>query len=375
MEQVTQNAITGNTYTVTFNDLEHWWLANTTTGDTLLADQSNIGGGFDNPVIEGFMPRVTAPRGVAALGELRADSTITDLTPENPDSTGTWHFADLGGLGAFTFLGATNHDYEIRVLPDTTDYGWNDASGEVSFVSSFKQPFEVWDLGFNSLSDPSDDVKLTVMARDLDLSGSWRWGDRVYFREIPYASVAWTIPGTKSTDYVPDGSDQTLGRFEFTLDDTNFTSVIPPPTTIRIVSQRFTSADAYQFRTVIAGTAAGTVVGNDLKKCLAVPNPYYAHSQYELTQFDRVLKFTNIPASHKVTIRIFNLGGDLVRTISREATTADQASVATMDWNLNTDRNLPVASGVYIWRLDVDGVGSKTDRVAVFVEEERLDNF
>ena len=29
----------------------------------------------------------------------------------------------------------------------------------------------------------------------------------------------------------------------------------------------------------------------------------------------------------------------------------------------------------YIWRLDVDGVGSKTDRLAVFVEEERLDNF
>lgn len=375
VEQVNQSAITGNTYTVTFNDLEHWWLANTTTGDTLLADQSNIGGGFDNPVIEGFMPRVTAPRGVAALGELRADSTITDLTPENPDSTGTWHFADFGGLSLFTFLGATNHDYEIRVLPDTTDYCWNYASGEVSFVSTFKQPFEVWDLGFNSLSDASDDVKLTAMIRDIDLSGTWTWGDRLYFREIPYASVAWTTPGTKSTDYVADGSDQTLGRFSFELDNLAFPSQIPPQTTIRIISQRFTSADAYQFRTVIAGTAAGTVVGNDLKKCLAVPNPYYAHSQYELTQFDRVLKFTNIPASHKVTIRIFNLGGDLVRTISREATTADQASVATMDWNLNTDRNLPVASGVYIWRLDVDGVGSKTDRVAVFVEEERLDNF
>ena len=65
----------------------------------------------------------------------------------------------------------------------------------------------------------------------------------------------------------------------------------------------------------------------------------------------------------------------MVRTIRRDASTADEASVATMTWDLNTERNLPVASGIYIWRLDVDGVGSKTDRLAVFTEEERLDNF
>jgi len=72
---------------------------------------------------------------------------------------------------------------------------------------------------------------------------------------------------------------------------------------------------------------------------------------------------------------IFNLGGDLVRTIRREATTADEMAVATINWDLNTDRNLPVASGIYIYRVDVDGVGTKTDRLAIFVEQERLDNF
>jgi hypothetical protein len=284
------------------------------------------------------------------------------------------------------FLGATNHDYEIRVLPDTTEFAWTYGSGEVSFVSPFKIPFEIWDLGFNSLDDPSDDVKITAMVRDLDLSGDWSWsdarllGDRLYFREIPYADVAWTTPGTKSTDYVPDGSDQTLGNFRFVLLDSTYLATapipqIPPPTTVRVISQRFTSADVFEFRTLPVGAAPGTVVGNDLTKVLAVPNPYYAHSQYELTQFDRVLKFTNIPASRSVTLRIFNLGGDLVRTLRREATTADEAAIATLNWDLNTERNLPVASGIYIWRLEVEGVGSKTDRLAVFVEEERLDNF
>ena len=131
----------------------------------------------------------------------------------------------------------------------------------------------------------------------------------------------------------------------------------------------------FAFRTVPTGGAPGTVVANDIKKVRAVPNPYYAHSQYELTQFDRVMKFTNIPASRNVTIRIFNLGGDLVRTIRRSASAGDDMSKAEIVWDLNTDNRLPVGSGVYIYRIDVQGVGSKTDRLAVFIEKERLDNF
>ncbi|HET9253136.1 MAG TPA: hypothetical protein VFP58_13570 [Candidatus Eisenbacteria bacterium] len=392
VQQLIQNQITGQTYRITFDDREHWWLVNTATGDTLLADQDNVFGGFDTPVTEGFMVQVHAPRGVAAIGELQADSTLTDLTPQNPDTTGTWYFSNLEdvfdgdfGLDIFPFISPNNHDYEIRILPDTTQYAWTYASGEVSFVHSFKQPFEIYDLGFNSLDDPSDDVKVSAMVRDIDLSGTWSWGDWLYFRDIPYDSVAWDDgsgnpnPVTKSTDY--GNESQPFGRFAFTpIDSAYYTataldSIIPPETTIRVIAQRFTSEDAFEFRTLPVGSAPGTVVQTDFKKMLAVPNPYYAHSQYELTQFNRVIKFTNIPAARKVTLRIFNMGGDLVRTIVREATTADEMAVATMTWDLNTERNLPVASGVYIWRLDVEGVGSKTDRLAVFVEEERLDNF
>ncbi len=133
--------------------------------------------------------------------------------------------------------------------------------------------------------------------------------------------------------------------------------------------------DVFQFRTVPAGAAPGTVVKNDMSKIRAVPNPYYAHSQYELTQFDRVMKFTNIPASRNVTIRIFNLAGDLVRTIRRSASSGDDMSSAQIIWDLHTENNLPVASGIYVTRIDVEGVGSKTDRIAVFIEQERLDNF
>ena len=444
VNQLVQNDITGNTYRVTFDDLEHWSLLNVTTNVSLFPEpftdtngnstwddaepfvdqnnngvydlgepftdtngnttydpaepfvdvsgngrydgvQTNVSGDYENPVSQGIMVRPTAPRGVATFGELAPDSSILAMDAGQTEASGTWHFQNRGDPSIYSFLYPDNHDYEIRFLPDTTQYCWLWGSGEVSFVASFKVPFEVWDLGFNSLSDPSDDVKLSVMARDRNAPGGlpdgrWNWIDRIYIRKIPYADVDWDTTGgapnpiTKSVDYVPDGTDQVIGGFQPMLDIVSLKEW-PDPTTIRIIDQRFSSADQYEFSTVKVGAQPGTVVGNDVKKILAVPNPYYGHSKYELTQFDRVMKFTNIPASHKVTIRIFNLGGDLVRVITREATTPDEQAVATINWDLNTDRNLPVASGVYIYRVDVDGVGTKTDRLAVFVEQERLDNF
>ena len=380
VDQLIQNDITGNDYLVQMDDLEQWALTNTTTSTTLLTGQANVSGDYDNPVAEGIMARVTAPRQVSTFGEATSPTTQTDMTAGQTDGTGSWHFRTTG-LDVYSFHSPTNHDFEIRILPDTTEYAWAYGSGEVSFVNTYKVPYEIWDLGFNSLANPLDDVKMTVMIRDRDLSGTTTWDDAIYIRNIPYASVAWDTtagapnPVTKSVDYVADGSDQLWGRWRPRNDTYPSGVEWPAPTTIRIISERFTSADSYTFTTQKVGGGPGTVVGRDMKKILAVPNPYYASSKYELTQFDRTLKFTNIPASGRVTIRIFNLGGDLVRTIRREATTADEQAVATINWDLNTDRNLPVASGIYIYRVDVDGVGSKTDRLAVFVEQERLDNF
>jgi len=373
VDQLIQNDITGDTYEVTLNDNEEWTLRNVTTNTTLLVDQTNVSGDYDNPVTEGFMVRVTAPRELALFGEVDGSGNVSDMTAGQTDSTGQWHFSNRGGLGVYSFLYPNTHDYELRFTGTADQSVWAYGSGEVSFEDTYLAPIEAWDLGADRAPGGGDDVKVSVMIRDRDLSSSLSWGDRIYIRDIPYASVAWGSPGvTKSTDYVPDGTDQVFGGFQLTKDTHPGTA--PDPTTIRLIAQRFTSADSYEFTTERVG-GAGTIVGRDLNKVLAVPNPYYARSAYELTQFDRVMKFTNIPASRKVTIRIFNLGGDLVRTITREATTPEEQAVATIQWDLNTDSNLPVASGVYIYRVDVDGVGSKTDRIAVFIEQERLDNF
>ncbi len=100
----------------------------------------------------------------------------------------------------------------------------------------------------------------------------------------------------------------------------------------------------------------------------AVPNPYYSHSTYELNQFNRIVRFVNMP--EQCTVRIFNLAGQLVRTIRK---TDPTTSVLT--WDLLTDNQLPVASGVYIYYVDVPGVGNYTGRMAIFMEKERLNTF
>lgn len=379
VEQLSQNLLADSTYHVTFAPDQSWSVTGVATGDTVLTGQTNTSGDFNYPIVRGFMPRVIGASDPAQIFQLTAGGATFDLTSDKPDSAGIYHlenYVDETDITWFNFADGTFHDYEIRSLPDTTEYCWEYNFGDPSPVATFKCPFEIWDLGSCSYANTGDDIKVTVMVRDDDGSGTYTWGDRIYIRDIPYASVPWTTPALQSTDVNPANDDQTFGRLAFVKQEgSTFTGGWPPPERIRIRAGHFCTTDAFSFRILPAGSAPGSIVGRDLKKILAVPNPYYAHSQYELNQFDRVMKFTNIPASRKVTIRIFNLAGDLVRTIQRVATTADEMSRAEIVWNLSTDHNLPVASGVYIYRVDVEGVGSKTDRLAVFTEQERLDNY
>ena len=379
VEQLDQNALSDSLYRVTFAADESWTLANAVTGDTVLAAQTNTSGDFDYPIVLGFMPRVIAATKPASIFQHLAAGDSLDLGNGGADSAGVYTLDnEIGaGIDGFNFGDGTNHDYEIRILPDTTEFCWEYNFGDPSPQATFKCPFAIYDMGACSFQDPSDDFKATAMIRDDDGSGSWTWGDRLYIRDIPYASVPWGTVGLQSTDVNPANDDQTLGRFGFEPFNTAFTdnNALPPSSRLIVRGGRLCPQDVFQFRLVPVGKAPGTIVANDIKKILAVPNPYYAHSAYELNQFDRVMKFTNIPAAKKVTIRIFNMAGDLVRTIQRVASTADEMARAEMRWNLNSDNNLPVASGIYIYRVDVDGVGSKTDRLAVFIERERLDNY
>ncbi|HET7496817.1 MAG TPA: hypothetical protein VFM00_00800 [Candidatus Eisenbacteria bacterium] len=357
-------------------------IVNTVTGDTIVTNQTSA-------IVNGFTPVFTENTTPAVIQQLEggtclacaADSISFMAGPAVVDSSGTYilsnylHYPD-GPVDPSNWifdgdLPDLAHDFLIRVLPDTTEYAWRYAGGADSPQATFKVPFELYDLGLCSLQDPSDDVRITPEIRDRNSNGKFDWGDALYVRDIPYASVAWNTAIT-SGDYSTD--DESYGRLTF-YQAPGSTATLPAPGRILIRGPALCPGDVFAFRTVPAGAAPGSVVGNDLTKIRAVPNPYYAHSQYELSQFDRVLKFTNIPGSREVTIRIFNLAGDLVRTIRRSAQAGNDMSSSQITWDLNTENRLPVASGIYIARIEVAGIGATTLRVAVFVEQERLDNF
>jgi hypothetical protein len=106
---------------------------------------------------------------------------------------------------------------------------------------------------------------------------------------------------------------------------------------------------------------------SEMARIKVVPNPYFTHSAYELTLFNRQVKFTHLPS--RCTVRIFSLRGDLLRTLEKN----DNSSQLT--WDLETARGLPVASGIYIFHVDAPGLGTHVGKMAIFMEKERLNNF
>ncbi|MDI6802258.1 MAG: T9SS type A sorting domain-containing protein [Bacteroidota bacterium] len=125
--------------------------------------------------------------------------------------------------------------------------------------------------------------------------------------------------------------------------------------------------DMYQFTTT-APTFSDALAKIDAQKVGVYPNPYYAFNPAETNRFVRFVTFNKLPA--KATIRIFNLAGQLVRTLTKE----DPSQF--FKWDLNNEHNFPVASGIYIAHVDMPDVGvTKIVKVAIIQEQEVPDVF
>ncbi|MGH1338184.1 MAG: hypothetical protein ACRBFS_18825 [Aureispira sp.] len=108
-----------------------------------------------------------------------------------------------------------------------------------------------------------------------------------------------------------------------------------------------------------------------------VPNPYYAYSEYEIDVAENIVKVINIPAA--CAVNIYSLDGRFVRSYklgrsynhpsrngiarigqSREGPNADAQIATSVDWDLKNYAGVPVASGVYLIQVKVEGVGTRT---------------
>jgi len=106
----------------------------------------------------------------------------------------------------------------------------------------------------------------------------------------------------------------------------------------------------------------------DIKKINVFPNPYYGVNPNEINKYQRYVTFNHLPA--KATIRVFNLAGQLIKTIDKD----DNTQFAR--WTLQNESTLPVASGLYIVYIDMPDLGvTKVLKVAVIQETQILDRF
>ncbi len=96
-----------------------------------------------------------------------------------------------------------------------------------------------------------------------------------------------------------------------------------------------------------------------------VPNPYIIVNEWQSRSIVRRVRFINLPA--RCTIRIFNLNGELVRTLKHSETSAS-GIVNDLGgdewWNVLNDFHQLVASGVYIFHVESD-VGEQVGKFVI----------
>ena len=392
----TQVVVGADTITVTVG----YNLINTTTGDTLLKNQINISGDENYPVVQGIQVKVTG-KYVPQLQSATYVNAPPNPRPIDPINAGLEGFGGGAGYGA-SFLGST---LDPASMPDSfttvelrfngTQKGYRYFRKETTtgaaptggrgytYAGFYDVPFQAWDTVHNRQIDVgwveravySDDgtTLLPPAQQPAVFDSTWLpgldsgGGDREYLLifDTPYSN-------TPKAMYQVDGA-VTAGTFPVEYAMWVFRN---DPAAVFDPGDKFvfqfavpaTPNDVYSFCTSQLQHGNVALEKQGLNRIRVVPNPYYAHSRYELSQFNRVIRFINMPET--ATVRIFNLAGVLVRTLHKTDPTS-----SVLDWDLQTENRLPVGSGIYIYHVDVPGAGSTFGRMVVFMEKERLNNF
>jgi hypothetical protein len=102
----------------------------------------------------------------------------------------------------------------------------------------------------------------------------------------------------------------------------------------------------YEFSTsgLATVTADAQTATDALELINAVPNPYYAYSNYEETRLENTVKIVNLPET--CTIRIYNVNGTLVRSFDKDD------PMTSVDWDLKNQKDIPIAGGLYIIHVE-----------------------
>ncbi|MBC8377507.1 MAG: hypothetical protein H8E26_15825 [FCB group bacterium] len=256
--------------------------------------------------------------------------------------------ADIPGIGGgSTDLEFLQSDLEVRFTAQGQNASlYSAATGYVPMIIQI--PFEIWDIERN--------VQLCVGIRDNNHSGGiqdttledwehtldWDWVmvfDRdyeIYGAEVdslfnnPYSGWCWEFNV----------------QSKFSIGDVM---------SIQFLNPVKAGVDVYSWSTEVAGTAYDE---DALDMIRVFPNPYFGYQSEQSSFSEPYVTISNLP-EQECTIRIYSLGGTLVRRFDHELGTYEY-------WDLLNEHRWPVASGVYIVHIEVPALGNKILKVAVF---------
>lgn len=414
VEVVNPDSVTGDQYRVFYQtpiapDTVSWGLLDVTTGDTLLQRRTNKSGDLNYPVVDGIRVKVIGPteptpalaavdfichpqdwlegysawqgpffNGGADYGGNFFGSTINQGDPADSFTTVEIRFDPAHPGKAYRYL-----RLEVAATGGSPPQGRTYAYGGYVDV-----PFTVWDTDHNIQLEAAyvereftdgNGVILPPSQQPATFDSTWLPSDAdnggreiIGVIKVPYSPTpdpAFAVDDAICETAACDAAVMPVEYMLWARRTSPFVTV-PSGSTLRFTANAVPGGpnDIYtiQTHTVVTGNVA--MAKGALSSVRVVPNPYYNRSRYELNSFNRVIRFINLP--EQCTIRIFSLAGDLVRTLQK----TDRTS-SILDWNVLTDNQLPVGSGVYIYHIDAPGVGTTFGRMVVFMEKERLNNF
>lgn len=411
--------VTGHTYKVTFSPTVPlfsgqvgtdtatvkfaWTLTDSTTGDVKETGQLNKRGDEDYRVVDGLLIKVSGAYFPAFQDAAYQNLNTAHRRALAGVSAGLEFFGGGAGLGD-TFFGSTINpvahpdsfkSVEIRFssvntqkayrylrLQRQSDGGAPNGDRVYPYAGFHTCNFQVWDVTNNVQLDAAfvergvTDATGTLLGPGAQLASfdsTWAprpddlaTGNREYLFVLnrPYSS---TPKAEFDSDQLDDGGFPLLYALWSTLRGAS--DVIDDGDKFKFTwANPATTNDVYVFGTSALVSNNSSLAANNLSRIRVVPNPYYNRSRYEISQFNRIVRFINMPET--ATVKIFNLSGKLIRTLEKT-----NASSSILEWDLETDNQLPVASGVYVYLIDAGSAGQTFGRVVVFMEKERLNNF
>ncbi|MDO8550121.1 MAG: T9SS type A sorting domain-containing protein, partial [Ignavibacteria bacterium] len=422
---VDPTSTTGQEYKVTFPDDGTWSVTNVTTGNVAASNQTNQSGDEAYPIVDGIMVKVLGPQPdfkdflEVANANGPHDPTLatflfngsgfpSSFPPEvdrpTPDPAGASWGIQTGenGSGSFTYeffkSRVLRGDNGLRLIPFDYELRFVPGKGQMAFTtgSNVDIPFQIWNIGSQTPNDASDDFQMIPLINDVNADETFNLDgvdhpisggdndpetDWIYWYE-----PADKAPGTVGYDaWVNSGfndaqiGNEVMARMVLVTfnagsvsDPTfpaNLNESLPAPGSVyRLISTKpNTVNDVFTF------TAPGTSFNSDLAKAdvdkvNVFPNPYYGFHYRETSRDAKYVTFSHLPGN--AIIRIFDLSGVMVRTITKNDPTTDPDQFTT--WDLKNNDNYPVASGIYIIHIDMPELGATKILKLAIVQEEQI---